>query len=273
MAQDPGATLPPESVHFFVTCLVDQFHPEAGEAAVAVLEDAGCVVRFDPRQTCCGQPALNLGHLDEARAVARRLLLHHQDTTGPIVVPSGSCATTMGILYPRLFAGTPDFEEAARFASRVQEWSRHLMARDYHPVARRRTAPVTLHPACHGLRELGLTDEAKTLLARAQVPLVPLPSSEECCGFGGAFSVLLPEMSGRILAAKLDQIERAQEAGAKRVASLDVGCLMHMGGGHERRKGCPTGSGGCPRYAHVAEVLAEAIGAASPPDETDPEDG
>lgn len=248
----------PGPVHFFVSCLIDQFRPEAGEAAVAVLEQAGCSVRFDGRQTCCGQPALNLGHTDEARTVARRVLEIYRGTEGPIVVPSGSCATTMAKLYPHLFAGTPDAEEAKTFAARVREWSQYLVEIDHHPVPRRGMRPVALHHACHGLRELGIKDEPRTLLARAHVPLVPLPEASECCGFGGAFSVLMPEMSGRMLQTKLERVERAVDEGAAEIVSLDGGCLMHMQGGHERRAGCKAGDAPCPRYRHVAEVLHEA---------------
>lgn len=247
-------------VHFFVTCLVDQFRPEAGRAAVACLRDAGRTVRFDPRQTCCGQPALNLGHRTEARAVARQVLALYQDTEGPIVVPSGSCATTMAKLYHGLFAGEPDEAEALAFSRRVVEWSRYLYDVDYRPKPRGGVSPVAIHHACHGLRELGLEDEARSLLVRAHVPVVPLPEATECCGFGGAFSVVLPEMSGKILETKLRNVETALTEGAREVVSLDAGCLMHMQGGHERARGCDAGTDGCPRYRHVAEVLADAAG-------------
>lgn len=256
----PGADGAADDVHLFVTCLVDQFRPEAGVAAAACLRDAGCRVRFDPRQTCCGQPALNLGHRDEARAVARQVLDLYRDTEGPIVVPSGSCATTMAKLYPTLFAGTPEATEAERLAGRVVEWSRFLHVRGYRPQAERAVPAVTVHPSCHGLRELGLRDEAHQLLQQAQVPLVDLPAADECCGFGGAFSVVMPEMSGAILRTKLDNVEAALHDGARTVVSLDVGCLMHLQGGHERRRDCSAGAAGCPFYRHVAEVVADAAG-------------
>ena len=245
------------TVHFFATCLADQFRPESALAAARVLEEAGCDVRFDPRQTCCGQPALNLGHLDEARTVAARTLGLYEGTEGPIVVPSGSCATTMAKLYPGLFAGTPHAEQAAAFAARVLEWSAFVVhTLGWRPAARLGLEPVAVHHACHGLRELGLVEEARILLEAAGHPLVELPGADECCGFGGAFSVLMPEMSGRILRTKLDNIETAVRQGARTIASLDAGCLMQMASGHERKLGCAEGDGPCPRYRHVAELLA-----------------
>lgn len=238
-------------VELFATCLVDQFRPEAGEAAARVLEDAGFEVRFDPRQTCCGQPALNLGHLEEARAAARRLIAVYGEGEDPVVVPSGSCATTMKRLLPGLFAaGSRERERAERLAGRVEEWSRFLVRSGYAPPVASGLAPVTLHPACHGLRELGIRDEPERLVRAAGYPVVPLPRAEECCGFGGAFSVLMPEASGGMLRAKLDGVAGACAAGARVVASLDAGCLMHMAGGEARRRRGPA-----PAFRHVAELL------------------
>lgn len=253
------------TVRFFPTCLGDPFFPEATMAAAEVLESAGCRVAVDPEATCCGQPAFNLGYWDEARAAARRVLDQMGDGDDPVVVPSGSCATMMHRFYPVLFEGTPDAERAEKVAARVREWSHYLRRDlDWAPAPRPRDAadgrqiPVTLHPACHALLELGVEDEPRELLEAAGYELVPLPRADACCGFGGGFSVEMPEMSGQMLKDKLGCIRQAVEGGARTVASLDAGCLMHMRGGHERaaRQGeAPS----CPRYAHVAELIREAI--------------
>lgn len=235
----------PERVHLFVTCLVDQFSPDAGEAVVETLREAGCSVSFDRRQTCCGQPAMNLGHVRDAREVAGRTMDLYAETEGPIVVPSGSCAATMSRHYPDLFRGTGREDEARAFGARVREWSEYLDGVGFTPRPCGGGAQVTVHPACHGLREMGIDQEPVRLLEAAGYEVVPLPRAESCCGFGGAFSVLMPEMSGAMLKEKLDCVDAA---GAGTVASLDTGCLMHMRGGHLRRASCP-------RYVHVAELL------------------
>ncbi|MBW3582899.1 MAG: (Fe-S)-binding protein [Euryarchaeota archaeon] len=250
-------------VRLFATCLADQFDPEAAMAAADVLEAAGCTVAFDAEQTCCGQPAFNLGHRDEARQVALRHIRLYDGTTGPIIVPSGSCGSMMKVYWPTLFAAGSDERAAAeRVAKRVEEWSRFLVRdlgwlpeRDAEAPERR----VAYHPACHGLRVLGLDGEAERLLAATGHRLVPLPRADNCCGFGGGFSVEMPEMSGKILEDKLDCVEGATASGAGTVAALDIGCLMHMRGGHERRTGTTEGHGGCPAYRHVAVLVRDAL--------------
>lgn len=248
-------------VHLFATCLADAFFPESALAAAEVLEDAGFSVRFEARQTCCGQPAMNLGHLDEARRLARATMALYAQDEGPVVVPSGSCAAMMRVHYPGLFpAGSKEREEAERFAPRVREWSRFLVESGYRPPRAPGMLPaVTLHPSCHALRELGVQKEPEQLLRAAGYRIIELPRSEECCGFGGAFSVTMPEMSGAILRAKLENVAKAQKEGAHVVASLDGGCLMHMRGGNEKQAGCREGEPGCPRYRHVAQLLSGVV--------------
>jgi L-lactate dehydrogenase complex protein LldE len=248
-------------VHLFATCLADAFFPESALAAAEVLEHAGFQVDYDDRQTCCGQPAMNLGHLEEARRLARRTMRLYAEDDGPIVVPSGSCSAMMALHYPGLFPeGSKENEQVQGFARRVVEWSRFLVEAGYKPPRSPGMLPkVTVHPSCHGLRELGIRDEPVRLLEAAGYPLVGLPGADECCGFGGAFSVVLPEMSGAVLRAKLANVERAQGDGAQVVASLDAGCVMHMRGGHERAAGCLEGEGKCPRYRHVAQLVAAVV--------------
>lgn len=254
MSQEAG------DVHLFATCLADAFFPESAQAACDVLRDAGCTVHYDGRQGCCGQPAMNLGHREEARVLARETMAIYAGDDRPVVVPSGSCAAMMARHYPDLFPeGSKEHEEAKRFAARVVEWSAYLDRVDYHPPRREGLPPVTLHPSCHGLRELGIRDEPRRLLQEAGYPLVDLPRGEECCGFGGAFSVVLPEMSGAILQAKRANVAKSVQKGAQVVASLDAGCLMHMRGGDEQEMGCREGEKGCPRYRHVAQLLRDGL--------------
>ncbi len=233
------------TVQLYVTCLVDGFAPQVGEAAVALLERAGCRVEFPMEQTCCGQPAFNAGFTDQARRMAAHNVKVLAATEGPIVVPSGSCADMLTHHVPHLLAGDAD---AAAVAGRVRELSVFLVdglsVEDTGPSGCERCR-VAYHPSCHGMRNLGIADQPRRLLD-AHMELVELSDSEQCCGFGGLFSVELPEVSGAMLNAKLDAIERAE---VDVVTATDVGCLLHMAGGAHRR-GMTT------EFRHWAELLA-----------------
>ncbi len=233
-------------VSLFVSCLVDQIRPEVGLASAQVLERAGCEVEFDPRQTCCGQPAFNAGHRAEAACVARSFLdvFHGKET---IVAPSGSCAamvTHMAQLFPE---DSVEAERARSVAQRTFELSAFLVRElDVLDLGARFEGSVTWHDACHGLRELGLHDEPRALIQHvAGAELVEMPAAESCCGFGGTFSVKHPEISVAMLDTKLDSL-RGREVDA--LVSGDVSCLMQIGG-RLQRQGSPL------RTLHLAELL------------------
>jgi L-lactate dehydrogenase complex protein LldE len=235
-----------QHVALFVTCLVDQLYPRVGEAAVSLLEAAGCSVAFPADQTCCGQPCLNMGY----RAEAASLLRHMVEVFEPyeaVVSPSGSCVSMLRGFGAGLFEGDPPMRERARsLAGRTFELSEFLAQRGFQPAAVFR-GRVAYHPSCHLLRELGVDAAPRTLLSRIEgVELVELDDGARCCGFGGAFSVKLPELSSAIAEDKLAAIERS---GADVVTASDVGCLMHLGGALARR-------GARARAIHLAELLA-----------------
>ncbi|MDI6771360.1 MAG: (Fe-S)-binding protein [bacterium] len=235
-------------VALFVTCLVDQLYPRVGEAAVRVLERAGCTVAFPEEQTCCGQAAFNNGFQEEARVLARRFLDVFADAPA-IVAPSGSCADMVREWYPHLFRDAPALLDLARsVASRTFELSEYLVrVLGVTDLGARFPATVTYHPSCHGLRGLGLRDEPLGLLrAVRDLRFVELPAAEQCCGFGGFFSIKFAALSGAMLSAKLDTIEAS---GAEVVTATDVSCLMHISGGLSRR--CSR-----VRALHLAEILA-----------------
>ena len=235
-------------VQLFVTCLVDALHPEVGEATVDVLEAAGQAVEFPVDQTCCGQPAFNAGFRDESRQMAARTVAVLDATEGPIVIPSGSCATFLVHHAPELLAGTEHADAAKSVADRCRELSQFLV--DDLDSDQRASAEgkVVYHPSCHGLRYLGISDQPAALLDgvdRADLG----DEAEVCCGFGGLFSVEMPQVSAAMLDRKLDAIEAA---GGAVVCGGDVSCLMHLEGGMRRRN--PD-----VRFAHFAELLAEAL--------------
>jgi L-lactate dehydrogenase complex protein LldE len=236
-------------VALFVTCLVDQLYPHVGEAAVRVLERAGCGVSFPDAQTCCGQATFNDGFQDEARRLARRLMDAFEGADA-VVTPSGSCAAMVREWYPRLFHSLPALAGRAQaLAGRTYELSEYLVrVLGVTALGARFPAAVAYHASCHGLRGLGLREEPLRLLhAVSGLRLVPLRGAEECCGFGGVFSVKFAALSGAMLASKIDAIEAS---GADVVTATDVSCLMHIGGGLARR-------GSRVRAMHLAEVLAQ----------------
>jgi L-lactate dehydrogenase complex protein LldE len=234
------------STALFVTCLVDQFFPRVGEAAVQLLEEVGCRVEFPEAQTCCGQPAFNMGYRDEARSLARRFLEIFEPYEA-IVSPSGSCASMARVFAPQLFDDEPSWSVRARdLAKRTFELTEYLDARGLRPSARFE-GQVVYHPSCHLLRELDVDRAPRALLSRVTgLELVNLEGATECCGFGGAFSVKFPELSSAILDSKLHAVE---ESGAEVLTAADAGCLMQIGGGLARR-------GSQVRVLHLAELLA-----------------
>ncbi len=239
MSPAPPRSYPPkpEAVYLYGTCLVDGFFPEAGLAAVELLEREGVRVIFPQDQTCCGQPAFNSGYREEARAVARTQLALFPKPL-PIVVPSGSCGAMLRVHYPALFAGEPDEAQAREVAGRVFEWS-DFMVNVLGVTLADRGEPVrvTYHPSCHLLRELGVRDAPQQLLAQlANVEVVPLPDATECCGFGGTFSVKQAGVSAAMVA---DKCRAVAETGAAVLLSVDSGCLMNIGGALARQ-GAPT---------------------------------
>jgi L-lactate dehydrogenase complex protein LldE len=202
-------------------------------------------VEFLAGQTCCGQPAFNVGMLTEAQRMAAHTLDLLDVTPGPIVVPSGSCADMMTRHYRELFEGTDREHQAERIASRVRELSQFLvddLGTDL--KASCDGCLVAYHHSCHGLRGLGLRHQAEELLS--DVEMVELDGAEECCGFGGVFSVEMPAVSAAIMNEKLDRIEAS---GANTLVGGDVSCLMHLEGGLRRRNSKIA-------VKHLAEALA-----------------
>lgn len=232
-------------VQLFATCLVDSLFPEVGEAVIEVLARAGAEAWFPDGQTCCGQPALNAGFRPEARSLAIRTLDVFAGEE-PVVVPSGSCTDMIRHRFPELLSDDPRLLERAReLASRTYEFSEFLVDRlliaDFNASSH---LVIGYHPSCHLLRGLGVDRQPSRLLEGvAGASTVRLDS--ECCGFGGLFSIEMPEISTEMLRRTLDRIEAA---GAELVVGCDVSCLMQIEGGL-RRSGSPV------RCAHLAQVL------------------
>jgi L-lactate dehydrogenase complex protein LldE len=213
-----------------------------------VLERLGYRVDFPEDQTCCGQPAFNTGYRAEACQVARHFLKVFRDWEY-IVVPSGSCTSMIAHHFRDLFPDDPATLAAAdALASRVFEFSRFVLeVAGVDDVGARMRDVVTYHDSCHALREFGIKDGPRRLLAKVDgLELREMDAAEECCGFGGTFSVKLPEISGGMARTKIDSIVRT---GARTVVSVDSSCLMQIQGALSRAA-LPV------RTMHLAEVLA-----------------
>jgi L-lactate dehydrogenase complex protein LldE len=238
------------SVQLFVTCLIDTLQPQIGEAVVNVLEYVGVQVKFPTDQTCCGQPAFNAGMRFEARKMAKHTIQTFESDPAPIVIPSGSCAAMLRHGYPELFADDPEWlPRAERLASRTYEFTEFLVdVLHISDVGASHPGKATYHSSCHLLRELGVDRQPRALLANVRgLELIELPHREECCGFGGVFSVEHPEISAEMLKRKIQNIESTQTPLA---IVCDTGCLMHIYGGLHKQ-GKPQ------RVVHIAEVLAK----------------
>jgi L-lactate dehydrogenase complex protein LldE len=220
-------------VALFVTCLTDQFFAEAGVAAVKLLRSLGCEVEFPQGQTCCGQPAYNAGYWNEARQMATHTLGVFQDAEY-VVLPSGSCTTMLRAFYPELYRDDPRrFERAERLSSKTFELAEFIVKvlgvtklgdglRGQH---------IAYHHGCHALRELGIKNEPLTLLKNAGAELVDWAAALECCGFGGLFSVKLPEVALSMADRKLGTLPKVDY-----LTSGDGGCMLHLAGRIENRK-------------------------------------
>ena len=239
----------PESVQLFVSCLIDSFFPHIGEAMVSVLNRAGVRVEFPSAQTCCGQPAFNAGLRGDARPLAEHTIRVLERTTGPVIIPSGSCGAMVRYGYLELFKDEPSWlGRAEALAKRAFEFTEYLVdIRGVTDLGACWAGRLTYHPSCHLLRNLGVDRQPRVLLAAVkEADIVQLPAAEECCGFGGVFSVEHPELSAEFLKRKIANLETT---GSPTLVVADTGCLMHIQGGLKRQ-------GKDQRVVHIAEVLA-----------------
>lgn len=265
-------------VALFVPCFVDQFFPQVGIAAVKVLRKLGHEIIFPTEQTCCGQPAFNSGYWDEACSLASRFVdVFEGAKCDAIVSLSGSCTAMVRNFYSELLlkngstggAGVPpahspdgqggrlpdQFPPNNALASKLKkirdntfEFSEFLVERTgVTDVGAKFEGKATYHDSCHALRELRMKDTPRILLAGVKgLELVEMRDTDQCCGFGGTFSVKFPMISTAMCETK---VERIVETGAQFVISTDSSCLMQIQGLLDRRK-IPV------KGLHLAEVVA-----------------
>ncbi len=235
-------------VELMATCLCDAFYDDVAVATVEVLEHLGCSVAFPKDQTCCGQPAFNAGDWPAARRVAEHAAgVFSRDV--PVVIPSGSCAKMVthgaSILFEQ--SGSEQAQSLSGRAWELCDFIVHGLGTERWPG--RFDACVALHRSCHS-RGTRSGEAAHALLASIDgLRLVEFGESEQCCGFGGTFSVAFPNVSRGMGSLKLGEI---LAAGPDAIVSADMGCLLHLGGlaRKERREA---------RTMHVAQVLRDAL--------------
>jgi len=232
----------------YVTCLVDLMRPSVGFASLRLLEAAGCEVIVPSGQTCCGQPAWSAGDRAPAIDLAKKAIAELEDFE-QVVVPSGSCAEHIRNVYPQMLADDPDWSARAnKLAARTSELSEFLARQPGFTAPAAFDGTITYHDSCKGLRGLGIKHQPRELLLKVSgLTLQEMSDCEECCGFGGAFSVKFGDVSTQIVDRKCTTIA---EVGADAVVGGDLGCLLNIEG-RLRRRGDQT-----TRVLHFAEVLA-----------------
>jgi len=230
-----------------LTCLCDALYGEVGIATAKVLEYAGCTAEFLPNQTCCGQPAFNSGHWEEARKTANHAIsVLEFGEQCPVVVPSGSCTAMIREGYHLLFPDDP--KKVAWELSEILV--DHLGIKSWPLSGTGFTEPkkIVFHRSCHG-RGIGLGDKVEQLLKTIPNLEVIEPSQpEQCCGFGGAFCATHGKIASEIGNEKLRCLH---ETGCMDVVSGDMGCLMHL-------QTLPSADGMI--FRHYSEILAESAG-------------
>lgn len=216
-------------VSLFIPCTVDLFLPEIGEATVRLLRRLGVDPLYHEAQTCCGQPAMNAGYREQAKRAAK----HFIDLFGGddvIVSPSGSCVCMVKHHYPQLLSDDPVWlRRAEELSGRIFELSQYIVdILGVEEVGASFEGTVTYHESCHILRGLGVSDQPKRLIQRAEgVEFIPLPLADMCCGFGGEFAETYDYISGEMVKEKA---ESYLESGADLLVLCEPGCLLNIGG-------------------------------------------
>ena len=231
----------------FIPCYIDQLYPQVGRATLSLLTRLGHEVVVPSKPSCCGQPMSNSGYANLGAGCVSDFAREFAGFDR-VVSPSGSCVLH---LKESLEANHDPL------AHRVHELCEFL-----HDIARIDSLPakfphrVGLHQSCHGLRGLGMgkcsecmvpdfSKPAKLLSLVAGLELVPLDRVDECCGFGGTFSVFESDVS---ISMGRDRIRDHVNHGAEFITSADMSCLMHLGGLLARES--PQ-----VKVVHIAEIL------------------
>ncbi len=229
---------------------MDLLYPDAGLAGIKILQREGLEVIFPPSQTCCGQPAFNSGfRMESIKVASHQVGLFSKDI--PIIIPSGSCGAMIRNNFPELFKNDILEKEAKSMADRTFELTEFLVnvlkikLEDLgEPVK------VTWQSSCHAKREMEIGDSPKQLLRQLRnVELVDLEREDECCGFGGSFSIKEKHISAAMVKDKVDYISKTE---ASILLGGDCGCLLNISGAIKH-------SGKIMNHLHIAEFIWQRI--------------
>ncbi len=233
-------------VHLFVPCFIDQLYPETAFNTIKILEKAGCEVLYNKKQTCCGQPSYNSGYTAETQTMARKFL---KDFAGEhiIVSPGGSCTGFVKRHYASLFDSESEKEQAQNLGARMYEVCDFLVnILKITDIGAEFSAKVCVHDSCAALREYGLRNEPRQLLANVKgLEIVEMEESDTCCGFGGTFSVKQPAISQAMVEQK---VQNAITSGAEYITSTEASCLMNIAAYIEKNN-CPV------KAIHIVDIL------------------
>lgn len=234
-------------IHLFVPCFIDQLYPTVAFNMIKVLEKAGCEVVYNPKQTCCGQPAFNAGFWGESKEVCTKFL-NDFESAEYIVAPSASCVGFVRNYYNKIFDNSAHLQQAKKTAERIFELSEFLVnVLKVDDLGASFSGKATYHDSCAGLRECHIKTEPRQLLSKvAGLELVEMNDVETCCGFGGTFAVKFESIS---IAMGEQKITNAAETKADYIISTDMSCLMHI-------NGCLQNNKSAMQVMHLADVLA-----------------
>lgn len=228
-------------VQLFIPCFVDQLYPDTAWNMIRVLEKCGCTVRYNPAQTCCGQPAFNAGYWDECVPVAEKFA-DDFDSNGYIVAPGGSCTGFVRNYFNELLGSRRRVQE------QLYEFSEFLTGiLQIKDLGAELPGRAVYHDACSALRECGIKEAPRKLLRHVKgLELAETSDCEVCCGFGGSFAVKFEGISAGMAEQK---VVNAAAAGADYIISTDLSCLMQLEGYIKQNKYSL-------KTMHIADVLA-----------------
>ncbi len=220
-------------VSLFATCLVDMFDSNIGKCSVELLERLGCTVEFPKGQTCCGQPAYNSGYVKASKDTMKNTIRVFEDAEF-IVCPSGSCAYMLKE-YVHVFKDDSYWQERAKkIAAKTYELTQFIVdVLGVEDVGAKLNGTATYHPSCHMTRLLQVQEAPLILLRNIEgLEVIELPLKENCCGFGGTFSVKMGKISEQMVDEKVASVQQTK---AHYLVGADAGCLMNIGGRMERQ--------------------------------------
>ena len=243
-------------IGLFIPCFMNELYPDICKATYQVLKKQGLDIEYPLSQTCCGQPMANSGCSKDVKNLAIHFVNTFKDFDY-IVAPSGSCVAMVKEHYSEFFDNDKDYNKVKASIYEVCEFLHDIVKVENLNLNVSFPYNVGLHNSCHGHRVLKLgtatelnvpyNSKLENLLNTVnEIKLVDLKRKDECCGFGGTFSVAEEDIS---VAMGKDRIKDHIDSEAHIMTGADMSCLMHMDGLINRNK-YPI------KVMHIVEILA-----------------